>query len=106
MNEFVTRYGDAKRQIGEYFGASEALIHVHAGMIIFVAAALLLRRRMASPWPMLVVAVLAISNEVIDTFGPTPASWTETLVDALNTSLWPLILFLLARRGKTVRTKV
>lgn len=106
MNNLVVDYSEWKQELGVQLGASEALIHVHVGLIIFVVTALLLRRRMASVWPLTVVAVLAVLNEVIDYVGPDAASLPQSAVDIINTILWPLVLFLLARRGAGVRTKV
>lgn len=106
MNNLITRYVEAKQGLGEELGASEALLHVHVGLLLFVVTALLLRRRMASLLPISVVAVLALANELVDWFGPSPAPPWRAAIDFLNTVLWPLVLFLLARRGGGVRTKI
>jgi hypothetical protein len=78
---------------------SESLIHVHVGLAIFILTALLSRRRMRSPIPLVVVAVLALANELIDY--KNGIGWEPTLsaLDFVNTVFWPLLLFLLARRG-------
>lgn len=105
INALISRYVETKRGLGEQLGASEALLHVHVGLLIFVVTALLLRRRMASVWPLAVVATLALVNEVIDWFGPSPAPLSRAVSDIINSVFWPLVLFLLARRG-VVRTKI
>ena len=46
MNQPVTLYSAAKQTLAELFGATEDLLHLHAGLIIFFASALLFRRRM------------------------------------------------------------
>ena len=89
--------------MAELFGATEDLLHLHAGLIIFFAAALLFKRRMRSRVPIALVYIFAFANELIDAFSPeSGASRFEPAVDILNTVLWPTLLFLLARRrGKT-----
>ena len=106
IHSSAANYVHAKHVVGEQLGASESLLHVHAGLMIFVLTALLLRRRMASVWPVSVVAFLAVLNEVVDYIGPERAPWKPSAGDIANTVLWPVVLFLLARRGSGVRTKV
>lgn len=106
MLNYAKAYSSAKSALGEGLGLSDDLLHVHLGLAIFVAAALLTRRRMRSWVPLAVVTTLAVANEVIDYFGPNP--WNDGLsaLDLANTVVWPLALFLLACRGKTGSVKV
>lgn len=92
-------YADYKDRLGTLTGMSESLIHVHVGLAIFMLTALLLRRRMRSPIPLAVVAALALANELIDY--QVGRGWAPALsaLDFVNTVFWPLLLFLLARRG-------
>ncbi|WP_336987716.1 hypothetical protein [Altererythrobacter aquiaggeris] len=78
---------------------TESLLHVHVGLIIFFATALLFQRRMRSPIPILIVLGFAIANEIVDALTPGNSSpqW-EPFVDILNTVVWPTLLFLLAKR--------
>ncbi|MFN3945049.1 MAG: hypothetical protein ACK4K7_08985 [Allosphingosinicella sp.] len=92
-------YRDAKQFLIDFTGAGEDLLHVHFGLAIFVVAALLLKRRMRSPWPLAAVAVFAVANEIVDFL--TDSGWRLdwSLLDLVNTLFWPTTLFLLARRG-------
>ena len=99
MSDLVLTYTDAKTNLAVTLGASEAWLHVHAGLLIFFAAALLFRRRMRSVIPVVLVWAFALGNELIDAFSPTPApSGWEVAADIANTVFWPTLLFLLARR--------
>ncbi len=92
--------GEAKRAIEAWTGASQELLHVHAGLIIFVAASLVLRRKFRSPIPLALVAAFAVLNELVDWInGPSPDP-LEPFWDIANTVFWPCILFLLARRWR------
>lgn len=106
MNAFIASYAQVKAGLAEALGASEALLHVHMGLAIFVVTALLLRRRMASIWPLALVVAFATLNEVIDYLGLNRAPLTRSATDLLNTIIWPLVLFLVARRGSGVRTRI
>ena len=79
-------------------GISEALLHVHAGLAIFVAAAVILKRKGRSWIPLAVVVALALGNELID-YGYS-ARWEiqSSIKDVINTILWPAILSIIARR--------
>lgn len=99
MIPLIPLYSEAKTTLAEMFGATEDLLHLHAGLIIFFAAALFFKRRMRSRVPIALVYVFAGANEVIDAMAPESAPPSlEPAVDILNTVLWPTLLFLLARR--------
>ena len=105
MNYLLALYANAKFDIAAYFGASEALLHLHFGLAIFFLAALVSRRRMNSPVPILAVYFFAFVNEVIDWWQPgRPRIEMEPAFDILNTVIWPTLLFFLAmRRGGKLR---
>lgn len=103
---YLDRLSTAKSKLGAALGMSDDLLHVHLGLAIFVVTALLLRRRMRSIWPLAIVAALALANEVVDYAISDPWSATRSALDVVNTIFWPLVLFLLARRGRGVSTKV
>ena len=92
------QYHETKQRFSHFTGASENLLHVHAGLLIFVVAALVLRRHMRSPYPLLCVLFFALANEGLDVLSGTPSKPLEPYIDIVNTVFWPLMLFLLARR--------
>ena len=57
--EIISQYSALKSWLSESTGAQEGLLHVHFGLLIFVVTALLLKRRMRSPWPVAAVAFFA-----------------------------------------------
>ena len=99
MQPIVQVYSEFKQSLGSLHGLTEDLLHVHAGLLIFFASALVFRRRMRSRVPISLVYFFALANEVVDFFAPGAAgSRWEPLVDVLNTVFWPSLLFLLAHR--------
>ena len=68
--------------------------------------ALLMRRRMRSVWPLAIVAVSAILNKVADYLVAEPWALARSLLDVVNTVVWPTVPFLLARRGRGVSSKL
>ena len=92
-------YGEIKQAMTEATGATEELLHVHFGLLIFVAVALILRRRMHSNWPVGLVWAFALGNEAVDVFATGYELW-PSLLDIVNTVLWPTILHLVARRRR------
>ena len=99
MLEWLSQYSAGKNAIGNYLGASEALLHLHAGLLIFFFSSLLFRRRMRSRMPISLVYAFAVANELADVITPghTSRTW-EPIFDISNTVVWPTLLFLLARR--------
>ena len=78
--------------IGDGTGASDSLLHVHAGLCILFLARLITRRSLATPIPFLVVVVAEAANEIMDRL--TYGSWraADTGLDILNTLFWPFVL--------------
>jgi hypothetical protein len=78
-------------------------LHVHAGIIVQLVAALILRRSLRSPLPWLVVLVVALANEAYDLhYDPWPEAQhtrqiAESAKDVWNTLAMPTLLLLLAR---------
>lgn len=100
--EPLVRYRELKVALGDATGATEDLLHIHAGLLIFVISALVLRKRMRSPIPLALVVLFAAGNELIDWLSGVPSRPFEPLVDFFNTVFWPTILFLIARRFRDV----
>lgn len=99
ITQYLAHYSAAKQELATALGATEDLLHLHAGLIIFFAAALFLRHRMRSLVPIALVYFFAFGNEVIDAYSPVGgATFWGSVVDILNTTFWPTLLFLLARR--------
>jgi len=101
LNGAAASYSAAKGEIERVTGAQQELLHVHAGLAIFVLAALLLRKRMRSPLPLTCVVVFAALNEVFDWWVGKPIDTAEPLIDFANTVVWPAVLFALARRWQS-----
>lgn len=89
-------------------GLHEDALHIYAGLAALIAAALILRRPLASPLPWLILLVLALANEAYDlNYDPWPdradiqpnrdAQYAESLKDLWNTMLVPTVLLLLCR---------
>lgn len=87
---------------------SDDVLHIHAGLLLLVAAALVLRR---APWdwrPWLVVAAVESANELYDVFQTAyvtdEGNWASAWHDFWLTMLWPTVILLvfrwLARRGE------
>ena len=78
-------YHDIITSIGDGTGASDSLLHVHAGLAILFLARLITRRSLATPIPFLVVVAAEAANEIMDRL--TYGSWRgqDTLFDIANT---------------------
>ena len=92
-------YAALKESMSLATGATEELLHVHFGLLIFVTVARVLRRRMHSNWPVAMVWAFALANEAVDFFAIGYEVW-PSLLDVLNTILGPTVLHLVARRRR------
>jgi hypothetical protein len=82
-------------------GLNMDALHVHAGVLVLLLAALVLRRPLRSPWPWLVLLAAEMANEYYDLqyeIWPTRGDqWAESARDLWNTMAIPTIILILAR---------
>jgi hypothetical protein len=90
-----------KQMLSVATGLNMDALHVHAGLLAQIVAALLLRRRLSSPWPWLVVLLLVVANEYYDyryeVWPDRGEQRAEGVRDAWNTLLLPTLIMLLVR---------
>ena len=91
--------------IGDGTGASDALLHVHAGMAVLIVARLVTRRSLATWVPFSVVCVAELFNEVLDRMQHGSWRQPDTFYDVINTLFWPFVLMvgLRVRRARGAR---
>jgi hypothetical protein len=92
MNLLKT-YQDAQIRIAEATGANDALLHIHAGLAILLAARVITGRSLATPFPLLCVWIVEIANELLD-YVTAGRLMPDTVADITNTVLWPTLLFI------------
>lgn len=95
----VAQYESWKIAIATWIGIDDWLIHSQFGMLIFVLTAILSRRSLASPWPLVLVIAGEGLNEYFDRLNYGAWRWPDTSRDLIFTIGWPFILFLCARTG-------
>lgn len=69
--------------------------HVHVGLLIWLIAALILRRPLRDFRPLLVVAAAEAINEGADRYIHGSWRWPDTIGDAVATLFWPVAIMLL-----------
>lgn len=75
-------------------GASDSLLHVHAGMAVLLIARVVTGKSLATPIPFLIVCVAALANEVLDRINYGFWRPVDTSLDLLNTLFWPFVLMI------------
>jgi hypothetical protein len=89
----ATLYSRLALWIGDGTGASDTVLHIHAGMAVLLFVRVLTGRSLATPWPLLAVYLAELANEIMDYFAH-GAILPDTLSDILNTVFWPTVLFI------------
>lgn len=84
-------------------GLDKDALHIYGALTVQLLTAFVLRRSLASPWPLLAAAGIALLNEYLDFQGAGPSPRSIELYkaaafhDLWNTMLLPAGLFFLAR---------
>lgn len=88
-----------KIDIAAFTGLPDDALHIHAGMLVMVLTAVLLRRAPWTFWPWFAVAVAETANELYDLFQPyyptDEGNITASLHDFWMTLLWPTVILVL-----------
>lgn len=101
MDDLLDAYQQFAESLGGEVGASDTLIHVHAGMLVLLIARLLTGRSLGTFVPFSVVVVAALGNEVLDYAYQGQLRMPDALYDLLNTVFWPFVLMVGIRvRGR------
>lgn len=79
-------------QIVLWSGATHGMMHMHAGLAIYIVAQLVLRTRRASMAALNTVIAAAIGHEVLDYLGSSSWELVDTLQDIGLTVMWPVAI--------------
>lgn len=94
-----------KTALSDLLHLSKDALHIHIGIAIYVLAALVTRRSLASWLPWLVLLAFELANESIDLLtdfrhgGIGIGSLLASAKDIANTMVWPTLLLLAVRAG-------
>jgi len=79
-------------------GLDHATLHVHIGMLIWIVG-VVVAGDIGAIWPLAVAIAAELANETLDRVRT--GSWriADTTQDIVNSVLWPVVLFTLARYG-------
>lgn len=101
LKTIALSWGETKQFVEHVIAFSLDAVHVIGGVLVLLAASLLLRKPVSSMQPWVVVLVLACINELIDLWidqWPSPGmQYGEGVKDLLLTMLLPTVLFLTSR---------
>jgi hypothetical protein len=94
--QIVAKYEAYKLALAKELDLSNPECHVHAGLIIYFAVVLVMRRPLSSPWPLIAVTIAELLNEGMDWLSAGMKFPPDTLSDIVRTLLWPLAIFVTA----------
>ncbi|OWQ99980.1 hypothetical protein [Sphingopyxis witflariensis] len=92
MVEYFEIYKFVVQSVGDRTGASDSLLHVHAGMAVMFLARLVTRRSLATWTPFLAVLAAALAKEIVDRAAHGAWRMPDTMFDIINTIFWPFVL--------------
>jgi len=89
-------YQDLKHLVASATGQNYSLLHIHAGLAIYLLCQILLGTRRASLPALLLVVQLEVANECLDRATYGSWRWDDTLSDFALTVFWPAVLALVS----------
>jgi hypothetical protein len=111
--DLITAYNDTFDAIIAFADAPRSLLHVHAGMIIYLGCQLLLGTRRGSLVAVILTVQLAVLHEVMNRLFHGSWRWEDTSKDLVLTMFWPTMCYAVsqlrrwhwARRASLTATK-
>lgn len=97
LDRIALRYENGKLAFTNWAGISDAELHVHLGMAVFLLSMVILRKPARSLWPLMITIVVEAANEYLGMRHTGSWNWPDTKYDIVYTLIWPTLLFLLAR---------
>lgn len=101
MIEATPPYELAKIHLVSALGINADACHIYVGLILFVLAAVVFRKRGVRTWMLIPVIVSAILGEVFDAQHQLNVlgywEWDKSIHDILNTVLMPVVLYCLLK---------
>lgn len=94
--ELIDFYHAAKTQAASLSGQNFPLLHVHAGLLIYVVCQFAIRNRRGSWIALAIVAQAELLNEILDNFYFGGWRWADTISDVILTLMWPTLLVLVS----------
>ena len=88
----------AKVALAHLTGLDHATLHLHVGMVIWVVG-VVVAHDLGAIWPLALTVVAELVNEAFDRMRTGSWRWRDTTQDIVNSVLWPVALFSLARSG-------
>ncbi|WP_262504231.1 hypothetical protein [Sphingobium sp. KCTC 72723] len=83
--------------VGDGTGLPDTILHIHAGMIIFILARAVSARSLGSLFPISCVIAAELLNEIMDRLHYGSWRWPDTIGDVVNTLFWPVIICIAVR---------
>ena len=94
--EIIDFYHHTKGLAAGLSGQSFAMLHVHAGLLIYIVCQIAIRDRRGSWLALGIVAQAELLNEILDNFYFGSWRWTDTISDVVLTLMWPTLLVLVS----------
>lgn len=93
----IEAYHQMIEQIVAATGMSHEVLHVHAGLAIYVVAQVLLGTRRGSMLAISSVLMVELANEAMNRLYYGAWRWPDTMADIVTTLFWPCALVILSK---------
>lgn len=102
----MSTFQSMKHEIVQFASLSKDALHIYVGLAVFLIAASVARKGMKSAFPLIAVVAVALLGELLDARDEFRKHgrllWGANLHDIINTTCWPLALWLLARYSRVM----
>lgn len=101
--EIAHRYAHFTGWVVSLCPPPDKFAHTYAGLVIWLLAAIVLRRPLSSWVPLCVIVACEGANEIADYLAYGSWRWHDTLGDMAATWFWPAVLFVALNVDRNLR---
>ncbi len=95
--DIVGSYAQLTQSIVDFTGMSRSMLHMHAGMAVYMLTQFMLRDRRSSLLALAAVAQVELFNEIMNYLQWGSWRWPDTIADIVLTLFWPLTSYAVSK---------
>lgn len=95
--DLVSDYAQLTQSIVHFTGLSRPMLHIHAGMAIYLGVQVIFATRGETALGVYAVVAIELINEVMNRLYYESWRWSDTLADIALTLFWPVACYGIAR---------
>jgi len=98
--DLIAAYNEAANALVAVTGSSRSVLHLHGGMLIYLACQVLMGTRRGSLAAIMITVVLVLGHEALNRLHHGSWRWADTSQDLVLSLFWPTMCYAVSSFGR------